>query len=443
MVMDTSTQPAPVRHRINSKQRQIIISSCLGTFIEWFDWSLFGLFAVYFSTAFFPSDNKTLSMLGAGLTFAIAFLFRPVGGWLLGLLADRRGRRPALILAMVLMTAGSFTIGLTPDFHTIGMAAPVLLVLARMAQGISTGGDSTNVYIYMSEIAPKGWRNRYAAFTYVFSGASFLLASIIGLLGTEFLDQSQMQAYGWRLAFVIGGLVGVYGIFARLRLTESEEFEELQGASEDAAAPARERHPLWSTIRNHPRAVLLVFGFTMMMTLLYYALTVSFASYAVDNRGMNANTVYWVTTIGTVVFIALQYPCGWLADRFGRRPQSIVSAVLFMVGIVPLTSMVSDSFWGLLALFTLCMAVYAPMSAIAPVVYADLFPANIRGTGLGTWYNISVPLFGGTVSLVLTALTAAGAENMFFWYIALACAVGLLSILGMKFLRNDPVGTLA
>lgn len=430
----------PVQERIDKKQRQQILSACLGTFIEWFDWSLFGLFAIYFSAVFFPSDNRLLSMLGAGLTFAIAFLFRPVGGWLLGLYADRRGRRPALILAMVLMTAGSFAIALTPGYGSIGIAAPILLVLARIAQGISAGGDSTNVYIYMAEIAPRGWRNRYAAFTYIFSGASFLFASLIGLAGSTWLSETAMQDFGWRIAFLIGGLVGVYGIFARLKLEETEEFDK-HVASTPNGASARNanevRNPLWSTIRNHPKAVLAVFGFTMMMTLLYYALTVSFTSYAVDTHGADKQTVYLVTTLGTVVFIALQYPFGVLADRIGRKPQLVGSAIVFAVGIVPLSGLVGSNFWGLFALFTFCMAAYAPLSSIAPVVYADLFPTNIRGTGLGTWYNIAVAIFGGTVSLVLTGFTALGHANWFFWYIALAAVVGLVSVLSMKFLAHD------
>lgn len=382
-------------------------------------------------------------MLGAALTFAVAFVFRPVGGWLLGLYADRKGRRPALILAMFLMTAGSFTIGLAPGYATIGVAGPLLLILARVAQGISTGGDSTNVYIYMSEIAPRGWRNRYAAFTYVFSGAAFLFASLLGLAGTSWLSPEQMGSYGWRAAFIIGGIVGVYGIYARLRLEETEEFEQVRDASTAPElaivldAPVIERHPLWATIRRHPAAVLRVFGFTMMLTLLYYTLTVSFATYATDNTSLDAQSVFLITTVGTIVFIALQYPFGALADRIGRRPQLIASAALFVVGIVPLSSLIRGNFWGLLVLFTACMAAYAPMSSIAPVVYADLFPASIRGTGLGTWYNVSVALFGGTVPLVLTGLSALGHPDWFFWYIALAAAVGLASLWGMDFLKTE------
>lgn len=366
-----------------------------------------------------------------------------MGGWLLGLYADRKGRRPALILAMVLMTVGSFTIGFAPGYTTLGVGGPLLLILARVAQGISTGGDSTNVYIYMSEIAPRGWRNRYAAFTYVFSGGAFLFASLLGLAGTSWLSPEQMGSYGWRAAFIIGGLVGVYGIYARLRLEETEEFEQVREASEAPElailldAPVIERHPLWATIRRHPAGVLRVFGFTMMLTLLYYTLTVSFATYATDNTGIDAQSVFLITTLGTVVFIALQYPFGALADRIGRRPQLIASAAVFVVGIVPLSNLISGNFWGLLVLFTVCMAAYAPMSSIAPVVYADLFPTSIRGTGLGTWYNVAVALFGGTVPLVLTGLSAMGHPEWFFWYIAFASAMGLASLWGMDFLRAD------
>lgn len=433
---DQAATQRPLQGKISPKQRQQILSACLGTFVEWFDWSLFGLFAIYFSTQFFPAEDRLLSMLGAGITFAIAFVFRPVGGWLLGLLADRRGRRPALIIAMVMMTAGSFLIAATPSFATIGIAAPILLVLARIIQGISAGGDSTNVYIYMAEVAPAGWRNRYSAFTYIFSGGAFLVASLVGLISTSVLDQQAMESFGWRIAFLLGGALGVYGIFARLKLEESEEFAH--EAHQEATIERPVNNPLWDTLRNHPKAVALVFGFTMMMTLLYYALTVSFTTYAVDNKGMDAQNVYLVTTLGTAVFVALHYPLGWLADKYGRRPQLIVSAAFLAVGIVPATHLVGGSPVGLFFLFTLCMTVYAGLSSVAPVVYADLFPTTIRGTGLGTWYNIAVALFGGTVSVVLTGFTSIGHADWFFWYVAAAAVVGLISVLSMKFLKQDP-----
>jgi len=431
-----AVDPPSGQTKITRNQRQQIISACLGTFVEWFDWSLFGLFAIYFSGQFFPAEDRLLSMLGAGITFAIAFVFRPVGGWILGLLADRRGRRPALIIAMVMMTAGSFMIALIPSFATIGIAAPVLLIMARVIQGISAGGDSTNVYVYMAEVAPPGWRNRYSAFTYIFSGGAFLVASLVGLATTTLLDEAAMQSFGWRIAFLLGGALGVYGIFARLRLDESEEFtEEVQRAEQ---LDDRAGNPLWSTLRNYPKAVALVFGFTMMMTLLYYALTVSFTTYAVENQGMNEQSVYLVTTLGTAIFVALHYPLGKLADKYGRRPQMLVAAAVLAVGIVPATHLVGQSPLGLFFLFTLCMSVYAPLSAVAPVVYADLFPTSIRGTGLGTWYNIAVALFGGTVSLVLTGFTALGHADWFFFYVAVAAAVGLVSVLCMRFLKTDP-----
>lgn len=430
----TVLQPAPVG-KISREQRQQIVSACIGTFVEWFDWSLFGLFSIYFATQFFPSEDRLMAMLGAGITFAIAFVFRPVGGWLLGLLADRRGRRPALIIAMTMMTIGSFMIALTPSFASIGIAAPILLLLARIVQGISAGGDSTNVYIYMAEVAPAGWRNRYSAITYIFSGGAFLAASLVGLISTSVLNQAAMETYGWRVAFLIGGALGVYGIFSRLKLVESEEF--IQEAAAENSEETTVSNPLWSTLRNHPKAVLLVFGFTMMMTLLYYALTVSFTSYSVDSKGMNAQTVYLVTTLGTAVFVALHYPLGLLADKFGRRPQLIICAALLAVGLIPATQLMGSDPISLFFLFTLCIAVYAGLSSVAPVVYADLFPTSIRGTGLGTWYNIAVAIFGGTVPIVLTGFTSIGHPDWFFWYVAATTLVGLISVLSMKFLKND------
>ena len=420
-----------------------IVASGMGTFIEWFDWSLFGLFAVYFSQHYFPSEEAWVSMLATGLTFAVAFVFRPIGGWVLGLVADRQGRRKAMVAAMALMAFGSLLIGITPGYDTIGIFAPALLILARVAQGVSTGGDSSNVYIYMSEIAPEKKRYRYGSFVYIFSGGAFLAASLIGYFQTSLLDDAAMSAWGWRVPFILGGVVGVVGIFLRLRLDESlgkaisrETSPEAQateaGSYRNPDLSVQAKHPLWSTIRYHWRSVLQLVGFTFMMTLVYYAITVTFPTYAVEVHQADSREVFLAITIATIVYIALHYPVGALADSFGARPILLATSAMFAVMIVPLSSVVTGTFSGMVIMFTVALGVFAPLSALAPVIYSDLFPATIRGAGLGTWYNIAVALFGGTVSLVMTYVTKIGRSDLFFWYIALSAAMGFLAIFSMK-----------
>ncbi len=400
-----------------------LVSASIGNAVEWFDWTVYATFLVYFSTQFFPKDNETLALLGTTSTYALAFFFRPLGGYVLGRFADLRGRKAGMLLTILLMAGGSLVIALLPTYEQVGWFAPILLLLARIAQGMSLGGEVSNASAYLAEIAPPARRGRYSAFFYVSTGTALLLASLLGVLLTSVLDEGQLQSYGWRIAFAIGGLLGFIGMWLRRSLVETEQFEE------NAAKARATKNPLMQTIKHHPRAVLQLCAFTLLSTLSYYTFFSALTPFAINFRDADDNDVFIALSIGTALFVALCYPLGALSDRLGRKPQMLVWSGAMAVLIVPLSFLVQDNLFSLIVVFCVGLALYAMMASVAPAVMSELFPTELRATGIGAWYNLTVAVFGGTAPLVITALSGAGIPLVFFIYVAVAAVIAFLAIL--------------
>ncbi|MFR9729355.1 MFS transporter [Saccharopolyspora sp. MS10] len=404
-----------------------LVAASIGNAIEWYDWTIYSAFSVYFASRFFPGELALVNTLAA---FALAFFFRPLGGWLLGRFADLRGRRTAMLLTIVLMAGGSLLIGILPTFDLIGWAAPGLLVLARIGQGLSLGGEVSNASAYLAEIAPPSRRGRYSAFFYISTGVALLVASLLGFALTSLLTEDQLTAYGWRIPFVVGGVLGLVGVWLRRSLEETEQFAENR---EKARAL---RNPLWMTLRQHPKAVGMLIGFSMLATLCYYTFFSALTPFAVDARGADATDVFLALSVATVLFIALQYPMGALSDRFGRRPQLLAWSAATAVLVVPLSWLVRPGLGGLLVVFCVGVGLYTAMTSIAPAIMSELFPTELRGLGIGAWYNLTVAVFGGTAPLVIQSLAAFGAEALFFWYLAAAAVVAFFVILALPETRG-------
>jgi MHS family alpha-ketoglutarate permease-like MFS transporter len=413
-----------------SEQHQLpvrtLVSASIGNAVEWFDWTVYATFLVYFSTQFFPRENETLALLGTTSTYALAFFFRPLGGYVLGRFADLRGRKAGMLLTILLMAGGSLVIAILPTYEQVGWLAPILLLLARIAQGMSLGGEVSNASAYLAEIAPPAHRGRYSSFFYVSTGTALLLASLLGVLLTSVLDESQLQAYGWRIAFGIGGLLGFIGMWLRRSLVETEQFEE------NAAKARATKNPLMQTIKHHPRAVLQLCAFTLLSTLSYYTFFSALTPFAINVRDADANDVFIALSIGTALFVALCYPLGALSDRIGRKPQMLFWSGAMAVLIVPLSFLVRDNLFSLIVVFCVGLALYAMMASVAPAVMSELFPTELRATGIGSWYNLTVAVFGGTAPLVIIALSDAGHPLWFFWYVAIAAAVAFTVILTLR-----------
>ncbi|RZS31402.1 MHS family alpha-ketoglutarate permease-like MFS transporter [Herbihabitans rhizosphaerae] len=416
---DQVIEGTAARHRLPVRK---LVAASIGNAIEWYDWTVYAAFAIYFAGEFFPGGG-TLSQINTFATYALAFFFRPLGGLLLGRFADLRGRRPAMILTIVLMAGGSLLIGILPTYDQIGWFAPLLLILARIAQGLSVGGEVSNASAYLAEIAPTERRGRYSAFFYISTGTAVLIASVLGYVLSKNLTSQQMSDFGWRIPFIIGGVLGLVGLWLRRSLAETELFE----AKKDTAR--RVRHPLRTTLREHPKAVGQLVGFTLLSTLCYYTFFSALQPFAVKTRRADAYDVFLALSIATALFVLLQYPMGALSDRVGRKPQLLAWSAAMVVLTVPLSTLVKPGFGNLLVVFCVGLAMYTAMTSIAPAVMSELFPTELRGLGIGAWYNLTVALFGGTAPLVISVLAAAGLQTVFFWYVSIGALIAFLVIL--------------
>jgi MFS transporter, MHS family, alpha-ketoglutarate permease len=407
----------PVKHRLPIRK---LVAASIGNAIEWYDWTVYATFSVYIANALFAPDSK--SLIATFGTYALAFFFRPLGGFILGRFADTRGRKPAMILTIVLMAGGSLAIGILPTFAQVGWLAPILLLLARIAQGISLGGEVSNASAYLGEIAPSPHRGRYSAFFYISTGSAVLIASLLGYFLVRVLDKADMASYGWRIPFIVGGVLGLVGLWLRRTIDETEHFEK----SKDKARHVR--NPLMLTLRQHPKAVGQLIGFTMLSTLCYYTFFSTLTPFAINARKASADDVFLALSIGTALFIALQYPMGALADRFGRKPQMLIWAAATAILIVPLSTLIRPGLGNLVLVFCVGLGLYTALTSIAPAIMSELFPTEVRALGIGAWYNLTVAIFGGTAPLVNTALSEAGLGIYFFWYVALGAAIAFFVI---------------
>ncbi|MDT5353348.1 MAG: transporter, family, alpha-ketoglutarate permease [Mycobacterium sp.] len=399
-----------------------VIRGSLGNLIEWYDWYAYAAFSIYFASVFFPSANPTAQLLNTAGIFAVGFLIRPLGGWLFGRYADRFGRRAALTLSVTLMGIGSLGIAVLPGYAQIGALAPVLLVAARLLQGLSLGGEYGTSATYLSEVATPHRRGFYSSFQYVTLTSGQLLALGVQIILQQLLTPAQMHAWGWRIAFVIGAAAAVTVMWLRRTMDESENFE--LAIRENTANT--ERGSLRVLIA-YPRECLTVVGLTLGGTIAFYTFTTYMQKFMINTTGLPKEQVTWINFAALVIFVGIQPALGALSDRIGRRPLLIAFGIGATLGTVPLLTAVSRagsalSAFGLMMLGLIIVSGYTSINA---VVKAELFPARIRALGVGLPYALTVAIFGGTTEYVALWLKNIGHENWFFYYVA---GCGLISL---------------
>ncbi|MFI6014158.1 MFS transporter [Streptomyces sp. NPDC051243] len=434
--MATQTTAAGARQTRRGERRVVsnIVRGSIGNLIEWYDWYAYTAFSVYFAAAFFPSGDQTAQLLNTAAVFAVGFLMRPIGGWVLGRYADRRGRRSALTLSVTLMAAGSLIVALTPSYEAIGVAAPLLLVTARLLQGLSVGGEYSTSATYMSEVASPGRRGYYSSFQYVTLIAGQLTALGLQIVLQQVLSGSQMEAWGWRVAFVVGAAGAIVVLWLRRGMDESESFERAaaeEGAQGDGHGPARGSLRM---LLSYPRQCLVVVGLTMGGTLFFYTYTTYLQKFMVNTSGIAKPTAAWINFFALVVFVALQPVMGMLSDRVGRRPMLIAFGALGALVVVPsltLLSRTSDPVYAFL-LMVGPLAVSSLYTSISAVVKAELFPTSIRALGVGLPYALTVALFGGTAEYVALWFKNAGHESWYFYYVTACVLISLLVYIRMR-----------
>lgn len=410
-----------------------IVSGSIGNLIEWYDWYAYAAFALYFAPAFFPEGDLTAQLLSTAAVFAVGFLVRPLGGWLLGAYADRHGRKAALVLSVLMMCGGSLLIAITPGYASIGVAAPALLVAARLLQGLSVGGEYGTSATYMSEVATREWRGFWSSWLYVTNICGQLLALLVLIvLQRWLLTPEQLHAWGWRIPFVIGALGALGALWLRRTMVETESF------ARHAASGDRRRGRLRELLR-HPRELATVAGLTMGGTLAFYTFTVYMQKFLVNTVGFAKDLATLVSATSLVGFMLLQPLVGALSDRIGRRPILVAFGVAGTLGTVPLMSRLESAQgpWEALALILLALAVVSGYSSINAVVKAELFPVEVRALGVGLPYAITVSLFGGTAEYVALWFKQAGNEAGFYWYVTACIACSLLVYLWMPDTRRS------
>jgi len=402
-----------------------LVAASVGNAVEWYDWTVFATFSIYFATQIFPAENESLAFIGTFATYALAFFFRPLGGMLLGRYADLRGRKRAMLLTIALMAGGSLVIAILPTYTAVGWLAPILLLLARIAQGMSLGGEVSNASAYLAEIAPPERRGRYSSFFYISTGSAVLIASLLGAALASTLSDDQLASWGWRVPFVIGAGLGLVGLWLRRDMAETEQYEE------NVAKAKALKNPLMLTLRDHPKSVAQLIGFTLLSTLCYYTFFSALTPFAVTANGLDDKMVFWALSTATALFVVLQYPFGWTADRFGRKPQMLIWSGAIALLMVPVSKLINPDagFASVLLVFCFGLGLYPMLSSIAPAIMSELFPTELRGLGIGAWYNLTVAIFGGTAPLVIQWLGDAGHSSWFFWYVSAGAAIAFVATL--------------
>ena len=395
-----------------------LVGGSIGNLVEWYDFYVYSAFSLYFAASFFPKGDTTAQLLSAAAVFAVGFLMRPVGGWLLGVYADRHGRKTALSLSVMLMAGGSLLVAVCPPFASIGIAAPVILVVARLAQGLSVGGEYGASATYMSEMARRHNRGFVASFQYVTLIAGQLLALAVLLILQATMSEADLTAWGWRIPFFIGSGGALVALWLRRSIAETQAFD---------TAPIAARGRV-SRLWEHRRAVLLVVGLGAGGSLAFYTFTTYMQKFLVNTAGWTKPEASLVSAATLLVFMCIQPLFGALSDRFGRRPQLIAFGAIGVLGTVPVLTALStastraEGFVLILAALT----VLSCYTAISGVVKAELFPAPIRALGVGLPYAVSVSLFGGTAEYVALRFKTAGIETGFFWYVTAMLGVSLI-----------------
>ena len=401
-----------------------VVGGSLGNLVEWYDWYIYSAFALYFSKRFFPSDDPTAQLLSTSIVFAIGFLMRPLGGWLLGVLADRYGRKSALTWSITLMCAGSLIITCTPTYAAIGIWAPILLTVARMAQGLSLGGEFGTAATYLVEIAPPEKRGFWSSFQYVTLIAGQLLAlGLLLLLQFVFLTEAQLDAWGWRVAFATGAILAISVFWLRRGIDETPDFLEEGGE--------KRKGGLMTLIRERPKQVALVFGLSIGSNVSFYAFTTYMQKYLVASAGFAKGDASLICSGALLFYIVIQPILGALSDKIGRKPLLYWTWIAGVLATVPLFTAIGAAQSMLSAFLLICLAylIISGSSATSAVVKAELFPPHVRALGVGLPYAVSQAIFGGTAESVALSFKAAGVESAFFWYVAGCMGIALITTL--------------
>jgi MHS family alpha-ketoglutarate permease-like MFS transporter len=415
---------------VRRRLKAIFIGS-VGNLVEWYDFYAYTAFALYFAASFFPGNDPVLQQLNAAVLFAIGFVMRPIGGLFFGYLADHHGRRNALMFSVLMMCMGSLIIAVTPTYASIGAAAPLLLGLARMVQGLSLGGEYGASATYLTEVADEKHRGFYVSFHYVtLIGGQLCALLVLLVLQQLFLTPEQMRAWGWRIPFLIGAMLAVIALLMRRSLHETDAFIE--------ARPTHRRESSIRALFKFPRQVLIVIGLTAGGTTAFYTYTTYMQKFLKLSVGLSDNQTTLVSAGSLVFALCLQPIYGALSDKIGRRPLLIWFGLTGTVCTIPLLHALQTAKSAGVAFVLIAAAwlIVAGYTSINSVVKAELFPTRVRATGVGVPFAIATSIFGGPAESIALWFKSIGHEVWFSYYLSSVIAISLIVAIAMRDTRR-------
>ena len=426
------------QHQLGNKELSVsnrikaIIGGSIGNLVEWYDWYAYAAFAIYFSASFFPNGDQTAQLLNTAGIFAVGFLMRPIGGWLFGSIADKIGRKKAMTLSVLLMSFGSLLIALTPTYQSIGVAAPLILLIARLLQGLSVGGEYGVSATYLSEMATPNRRGFYSSFQYVTLIGGQLAALGIQLILQKFiLSEADLHSWGWRIPFVIGAALAIVALYLRRSLHETDAFQQ---SKQPADNETLKKEGSLKELLQHPKALLVVVGLTLGGTLAFYTYTTYMQKFLVNTVHLTKHESTLISFVSLFIFACLQPLFGLLSDKIGRKPLLLGFGIAGTLGTVPLLKGLSgaENMWEAFVYLIVALIIVSGYTSINAVVKAELFPTHIRALGVGLPYAITVAVFGGSAEYVALWFKQQGVEVYYYWYITACIAFSLVVYIFMR-----------
>jgi MFS transporter, MHS family, alpha-ketoglutarate permease len=397
---------------IDTKRLKSIVAGSAGNLVEWYDWFAYATFSIYFAPVFFPKGDATAQLLNTAAIFAAGFLMRPIGAWVMGIYGDKHGRKAGLTLSVSMMAAGSLMIAFAPTYAQVGVAAPVMLVVARMIQGLSVGGEYGSSATYLSEMAPADRRGFWSSFQYATLSGGQLLAILTALVLQATLSEAQLGDWGWRIPFVIGAMLAVAVYLLRRTMAETKSFAGIDQKREHSSLRI-----LW---RDHRKACILVAMMSGGGGLASYAFTTYMLKYLINSAGFDKRTATLIIAAALVWSFCLQPIAGMLADRFGRKPLLYIAGIGVSLVAVPVYTLLgtTTSPWVALGIILVPITLHGGYTANNAMVKAELFPAHVRALGVAFPYAVGNTLLAGTLEYVALWFKSSGHESGFFWYVA-------------------------
>ena len=414
-----NAEQSTARPLTRKERTTAIVGVCSGNLVEWYDFFIYAYTSIYFASLFFPAGDQTSQLLATAGIFAVGFFMRPLGGWIFGYIADTRGRKISMIISVFMMCGGSLMIAVMPTYASIGVAAPVLLVIARLMQGLSVGAEYGTGATYISEVSSAGRRSFFGSFQYMTIIAGQLLALLTVAVLQMLLSEQDLKAWGWRVPFLIGALASIVVVYLRRTMRETATEQDMK----------RKESGSIRALIQHKRAVVLTFTITIGCFLYFYTFTAYMQKFLVVSVGLAAPTVSMIMAAALVIFMFCQPVFGLLADRIGVRRNMIIFGVLSTFLVIPLLTAIKNvhdplSAFALVLCGLLIAAFYTPVTG---VLKADLYPPTVRALGVGLPYALGNAMCGGTAEYVALSFRSMGREEVFYVYVAAIGAITLIS----------------